>query len=234
MARIKVISLGVREYREVWEIQEKLLEEVKDQKLRGDHIPGYLLFVEHFPVYTLGKSGNEANMLINSIQLRAKHADFFKVDRGGDVTFHGPGQWVVYPIFDLEYWGIGVKEYVARLEDIVISTLASYGICGERLAGATGVWLDAHTPVARKICAIGVKCSRYVTMHGFALNVNTDLDYFNYIHPCGFVDKGVTSIQKELGNQVDNPPICFCFRTGAGNSRITDLESGFIQTGIIN
>lgn len=203
MARIKVISLGVREYREVWEIQEKLLEEVKDQKLRGDHIPGYLLFVEHFPVYTLGKSGNEANMLINSIQLRAKHADFFKVDRGGDVTFHGPGQWVVYPIFDLEYWGIGVKEYVTRLEDIVISTLASYGICGERLAGATGVWLDAHTPVARKICAIGVKCSRYVTMHGFALNVNTDLDYFNYIHPCGFVDKGVTSIQKELGNQVD-------------------------------
>ena len=203
MARIKVISLGVREYREVWEIQEKLLEEVKDQKLRGDHIPGYLLFVEHFPVYTLGKSGNEANMLINSIQLRAKHADFFKVDRGGDVTFHGPGQWVVYPIFDLEYWGIGVKEYVTRLEDIVISTLASYGICGERLAGATGVWLDAHTPVARKICAIGVKCSRYVTMHGFALNVKTDLDYFNYIHPCGFVDKGVTSIQKELGNQVD-------------------------------
>ena len=104
MARIKVISLGVREYREVWEIQEKLLEEVKDQKLRGDHIPGYLLFVEHFPVYTLGKSGNEANMLINSIQLRAKHGDFFKVDRGGDVTFHGPGQRVVYPIFDLEYW----------------------------------------------------------------------------------------------------------------------------------
>ncbi len=203
MARIKVINLGVREYREVWGIQEKLLEEVKGQKLRGDHIPGYLLFVEHFPVYTLGKSGNEANMLINSIQLRTKHADFFKVDRGGDITFHGPGQWVVYPIFDLEYWGIGVKEYVARLEEIVISTLASYGICGERLAGATGVWLDAHTPVARKICAIGVKCSRYVTMHGFALNVNTDLDYFNYIHPCGFVDKGVTSIQKELGTQVD-------------------------------
>ena len=203
MARIKVINLGVREYREVWGIQEKLLEEVKGQKLRGDHIPGYLLFVEHFPVYTLGKSGNEANMLINSIQLRTKHADFFKVDRGGDITFHGPGQWVVYPIFDLEYWGIGVKEYVARLEEIVISTLASYGICGERLAGATGVWLDAHTPVARKICAVGVKCSRYVTMHGFALNVNTDLDYFNYIHPCGFVDKGVTSIQKELGTQVD-------------------------------
>ena len=203
MARIKVINLGVREYREVWGIQEKLLEEVKGQKLRGDHIPGYLLFVEHFPVYTLGKSGNEANMLINSIQLRTKHADFFKVDRGGDITFHGPGQWVVYPIFDLEYWGIGVKEYVARLEEIVISTLAYYGICGERLAGATGVWLDAHTPVARKICAIGVKCSRYVTMHGFALNVNTDLDYFNYIHPCGFVDKGVTSIQKELGTQVD-------------------------------
>ena len=108
MARIKVINLGVREYREVWGIQEKLLEEVKGQKLRGDHIPGYLLFVEHFPVYTLGKSGNEANMLINSIQLRTKHADFFKVDRGGDITFHGPGQWVVYPIFDLEYWGIGL------------------------------------------------------------------------------------------------------------------------------
>lgn len=203
MRKLKFIDLGERGYQEVWELQEKLLEEVKSRKLEGEDFPGYLLFVEHTPVYTLGKSGNEANMLINALQLRAKHAEFIKVDRGGDVTFHGPGQLVAYPIVNLEYYGLGVKDYIDRLEEIVIRTIASYHISGERLIGATGVWIDSDTPRARKICAIGVKCSRYVTMHGFALNVNTDLDYFNYIHPCGFTDKGVTSIEKELGHKVD-------------------------------
>lgn len=197
------VDLGRRGYREVWELQENLLEEVKNVKLAGGESIPHLLFVEHDPVYTLGKSGNEANLLINAIQLRAKHAEFIKVDRGGDITFHGPGQLVAYPVFDLEKLGIGVREYVEKLEEVVIRSIAAYGLRGNRLPGATGVWLEPDTSRARKICAIGVKCSRYVTMHGFALNVNTDLDYFSYIHPCGFIDKGVTSLEKELGHPVD-------------------------------
>lgn len=204
-SRINVIvkDLGHQGYRKVWEMQERLLEEVKNNKLNEKHTENYLLLVEHNPVYTLGKSGDEANMLMNAIQLRAKHAEFIKVDRGGDITFHGPGQLVVYPIFDLESFGIGVKEYVNRLEEVVIRTLEDFHLKGERLEGATGVWLDPSSPQARKICAIGVKCSRYVTMHGFALNINTDLNYFNYIHPCGFVDKGVTSLENELHRSMD-------------------------------
>lgn len=203
MAQVCLMDLGRSGYRWVWELQEKLMEKVKANKINGQPSPGCLIFVEHDPVYTLGKSGDEANMLIDAIQLRARNAEFIKVDRGGDITFHGPGQLVVYPIIDLEAFGLGVKEYVERLEEIVICTLAEYGIEGKRLIGATGVWLEPDTPQARKICAIGVKCSRYVTMHGFALNVNTDLNYFSYIHPCGFVDKGVTSIEKETGKAED-------------------------------
>lgn len=187
-------DLGVRDYREVWEMQQRTLEKVKQQKMRGESASGYLFFVEHPPVYTLGKSGKEANMLMN--------AEFIKVDRGGDITFHGPGQLVAYPVVDLENFGMGVKEYVWGLEEVVIRTLGKYGLPGVRVSGATGVWLEAGTPRERKICAIGVKCSRYVTMHGFALNVNTDLAYFDAIHPCGFVDKGVTSLQKELKRAV--------------------------------
>lgn len=197
--RTKLEDLGCKGYREVWELQNKRMEEVKTEKLSGKTPCNYLLFVEHPPVYTLGKSGDETNMLISSLQLRAEHAEFIKVDRGGDITFHGPGQLVVYPILDLESFQLGVKDYVERLEEIVIRTIASFGIKGERLRGATGVWVEPDTARARKICAIGVKCSRYVTMHGFALNVNTELNCFNYIHPCGFVDKGVTSIEKETG-----------------------------------
>jgi len=200
---MRIIDLGLREYREVWELQEHLLEEAKERKLRQKAVLNHLILVEHYPVYTLGKSGNEANMLISAMQLKAKQAEFIKVDRGGDITFHGPGQLVVYPVFDLEKWKMGVKEYVDRLEEVVIRTISRYGIRGERLAGATGVWIQPDTSFARKICAIGVKCSRYVTMHGFALNVNTDLNYFHYIHPCGFVDKGVTSIQQELKAEID-------------------------------
>ncbi len=199
----KFIDLGRKGYREVWETQEQLLEEVKTKKMSGEERENYLLFVEHEHVYTLGKSGDEANMLVDFMQLQAKHAEFIKVDRGGDITYHGPGQLVVYPILDLECLQLGVKEYVNRLEEIVIQTIAEYNIKGERMAGATGVWIDSAERNARKICAIGVKCSRYVTMHGFALNVNTDLNYFNYIHPCGFVDKGVTSIEKECGGPVE-------------------------------
>lgn len=200
---MQVDDLGHRGYREVWALQENLLEEMKCRKQQGEKVTHRLLLVEHDPVYTLGKSGNEANLLISTVQLRAKHAEFIKVDRGGDITFHGPGQLVAYPIFDLEFLGMGVKEYVDKLEEVVIRTIASYGIKGDRLAGATGVWIEPGSSRARKICAIGVKCSRYVTMHGFALNVNTDLDYFKSINPCGFVDKGVTSIRQEIGREVD-------------------------------
>jgi len=195
-------DLGTKPYRQTWEEQIRLMELIKAKKLQGMEPENFLLFVEHPHVYTLGKSGLEANMLISAIQLQAKQAEFVKVDRGGDITYHGPGQLVVYPILDLESFKLGVKDYVDRLEEVVIRTIAEFGIRGERLAGATGVWLDAHLPTARKICAIGIKCSRFVTMHGFALNVNTDLNYFNYINPCGFVDKGVTSIAKELDREV--------------------------------
>lgn len=203
MRKIEFLDLGVKPYRESWEMQQQLLERVKTAKIEKTPGNSYLLFVEHPAVYTLGKSGDEANMLINSIQLRAKHAEFIKVDRGGDITFHGPGQLVVYPVIDLEAFGLGVKEYVYKLEEVVIRTLAGYNVIGDRMEGATGVWLDTGTPQARKICAIGVKCSRYVSMHGFALNINTDLTYFDCINPCGFKDKGVTSLMQELGKEQD-------------------------------
>ena len=202
MKRTRLIDLGVASYMPVWQQQEELHNEIIAAKLRGEETGNCMIFVEHNHVYTLGKSGNEANMLVSAIQLQAAHAEFVKVNRGGDITNHGPGQLVVYPIIDMANFGVGVKEYVDLLEEVVIRTVGEFGITGERLEGATGVWLDAHTPRARKICAIGIKCSRYVTMHGFALNVNTDLNYFNYINPCGFVDKGVTSIAKEVGHEV--------------------------------
>ncbi|HOW10634.1 MAG TPA: lipoyl(octanoyl) transferase LipB [Bacteroidales bacterium] len=178
---------------------------------------GTLIFVEHPHVYTLGKSGSENNLLIDHIQLQAKGASFVKTDRGGDITYHGPGQIVGYPIFDLEKIGIGLKEYIFCLEEAIIDTLREFGITGSRLDGATGVWLDPDTKgKARKICAIGVKASRYVTMHGFAFNVNTDLNYFNYINPCGFTDKGVTSLERELGNRQDFENVKLLVRENLG------------------
>ncbi len=183
-------------------MQQELLERIRAGKKNGRQEQNHLLFVEHPHVYTLGKSGDEANMLAGVLQLQAKQAEFIKVDRGGDITYHGPGQLVVYPVIDLERFGWGVKEYVFRLEEVVIRTLEFFGITGGRLEGATGVWIAPGTPVARKICAIGVKCAGYVTMHGFALNVSTDLDYFTCINPCGFTDKGVTSVEMETGKQV--------------------------------
>lgn len=159
---------------------------------------------EHPHVYTLGRSGKENNMLLNDDQLKAIQATLFHIDRGGDITYHGPGQITGYPVFDLDTWKLGLKQYIDRLEETIIRFLAIYGIKGERLAGATGVWIDPDVPgKARKICAIGVKSSRFVTMHGFALNINTNLDYFSLINPCGFKDKGVTSLEKELGAEQD-------------------------------
>ncbi len=201
---------GVTDYNEAWKKQEVLFNSIMDAKKAAregnanpDTIDHYVVFVEHPHVYTLGKSGSENNLLINAIQLQAKHATFVNTNRGGDITYHGPGQIVGYPILDLEALGLGLKQYIHLLEESIILSIAEYGIKGSRLDGATGVWLEPETKNARKICAIGVKSSRYVTMHGFALNVNTQLEYFNYINPCGFIDKGVTSVQKELGKEID-------------------------------
>ncbi len=199
-------DLGIIGYQEAWDYQEKLLQEVIGQKI-GKSIPdapNYLLFCEHPHVYTLGKSGSEDNLLINQVQMQAVNAAFFHTNRGGDITYHGPGQLVGYPIFDLEQFSLGVKKYIFLMEEAIIHTLEMLDITAERLAGATGVWLDTTKPhLTRKICAIGVRVSRGVTMHGFALNVNTDLNYFNYINPCGFTDKKVTSIAKETGKKYD-------------------------------
>jgi lipoyl(octanoyl) transferase len=158
-----------------------------------------LFFCEHEPVLTLGKSGKESNLLISEDLLSQRGISLYHTNRGGDITYHGPGQITGYPVFDLEYWNIGIRQYIYTLEEIIIRFLSLYGIEGRRLEGATGVWITQPADKARKICAIGVKCSRYVTMHGFALNVNTNLDYFSLINPCGFTDKGVTSLEKELG-----------------------------------
>lgn len=208
MKNIRFEDLGVGEYQAVWDYQEKLMQQVIDQKKAKKSNPelqsdNFLLFVEHPHVYTLGKSGDEQNLLLNYIQLQAAHASFVKTNRGGDITYHGPGQIVGYPIFDLENFNIGLRKYIELMEEAIIKTLAEYGLKGERDEMATGVWLDAGKPLARKICAIGVKSSRFVTMHGFALNINTDLAYFQHINPCGFTDKGVTSLEKELGAKQD-------------------------------
>ncbi len=203
-------DIGIKEYKHVWDYQSeifnRLLKSKKECEKSGgsDLTPGTLIFVEHPNVYTLGKSGSENNLLVDFIQLQARDAAFFRIDRGGDITYHGPGQLVGYPVFDLEKIGIGLREYINRLEEAIILSIGEYGLKGSRLAGGTGVWLDAEGGgKARKICAIGVKASRFVTMHGFAFNVNTDLTYFSYINPCGFTDKGVTSLEKETGVKHD-------------------------------
>ena len=194
---------GLVEYNEAWAKQESLFSASIEKKMQGLPTDNYLVFCEHPHVYTLGKSGDEQNMLLNMIQLQAKHATFVHSNRGGDITYHGPGQVVGYPIFDLANFELGLKQYILRIEEAIIQTLSLYRIASTRLEGSTGVWMDVGKPACRKICAIGVRSSRYVTMHGFALNVNTQLEYFSYINPCGFIDKGVTSMEKELGGKVD-------------------------------
>ena len=193
------------EYKEAWDYQENLMLSIQEQKKNKEkEIYHRLLFCEHPNVYTLGKSGTVNNLLINDDFLKKINATYFKSNRGGDITYHGPGQLVGYPIFDLDQFGFQVKLYIYKLEEVIINTIAKYGIKGHRLDGATGVWLDINKPgKTRKICAMGVRVSRWVTMHGFALNVNTNLDYFNHINPCGFTDKSVSSMEKELGEKVD-------------------------------
>jgi lipoyl(octanoyl) transferase len=208
---IKYLDFRISEYKETWDRQEELMKEIVNIKQANNNLaenhqeqtPNYLIFVEHPHVYTLGKRGDEKNLLLNYIQLQAKDASFFKTDRGGDITYHGPGQIVGYPILDLENFGIGLRQYIYTIEEAIIQTVAEYGIKAGRDPKATGVWIDVGKPSTRKICAIGVKSSRFVTMHGFALNINTDLEYFKYINPCGFTDKAVTSIEKELGEKQD-------------------------------
>ncbi|MDR4987639.1 MAG: lipoyl(octanoyl) transferase LipB [Bacteroidales bacterium] len=203
-------DLGVIDYKEAWDYQEKLFKDIVDQKMHNRANPGqlqptsnYLLFCEHPHVYTLGKNGSENNLLVNMLELHQKEATYYKINRGGDITYHGPGQIVGYPILDLDNFSPDIHLYVSNLEEAVIRTIAAYGLKGERLKGASGVWLDAGLPAkARKICAIGIRSSRWVTMHGFAFNVNTDLSYFDLINPCGFTDKKATSMQAELGEAV--------------------------------
>lgn len=200
METVIATDKGTIEYGAAWELQKELFAAVSDARKEGSEIMHHLLLCEHPHVYTLGKSGVEENLLVNPEFLKSIGATYFRTDRGGDITYHGYGQLVGYPILDLERLGLGLKEYVHLLEETVIDTVAEYGIDAGRLEGATGVWIEPETARARKICAIGVKASRFVTMHGFALNVSTDMGYFSHINPCGFIDKGVTSIVKEMGS----------------------------------
>ena len=226
--KVSFRDLGQMDYKACWDLQQTLFDSLTARKrpaadtvrnatgteastadaareTDGAAIPaedaGTILLVEHPPVYTLGKSGHAENLLVNQEALEAMGAQFFHIDRGGDITFHGPGQLVCYPILDLERIGIGLREYIEALEEAVIRTVAEYGIAAGRIAGASGVWIDPGKARPRKICAIGVRSSRYVTMHGFALNVTTDLEWFSRINPCGFTDRGVTSIAAETGSQ---------------------------------
>lgn len=206
---IRYKNIGLIEYKEAWDYQESLFDEIvaiKEKNRKADvkeESHNYLLFCEHPHVYTIGKSGNEDNLLISEEFLKSKGASLFKINRGGDITYHGPGQIVGYPILDLDNFGVSIKNYINGIEEVIIRTLAHYNIEATRSDGATGVWLDTNNPLKmRKICAVGVRTSHWVSMHGFAFNINTNLDYFNYIIPCGIQGKAVTSLQSELGREV--------------------------------
>jgi len=198
MVSVEFEELGTIDYKKAWDYQEELFQRSLELKANNKKAHNYLLFCEHPHVYTLGKSGDKRNLLLNEDLLKHKKATFYKINRGGDITYHGPGQIVVYPIIDLEQFNINIKDYICKIEEAIISTLSEFNIIAERLEGATGIWLDTNNTKTRKICAIGVRASRYITMHGFAFNVNTNLEYFTYINPCGYIDKGVTSMKKEL------------------------------------
>ena len=205
---MRFVDWGLTEYNDAWERQEAVFKEKIDKKLRGEVPENDFVMCEHHPVYTLGRHGKAENLLVSAERLQTIVASLYRIDRGGDITFHGPGQVVGYPIIDLEQWHLGLKQYIWTIEEIIIRTVADYGIHGERSEGATGVWvkkegIGSRNTVLEKICAIGVRASHYVTMHGFALNVNTDLRYFEYINPCGFTDRGVTSISRLIGQPVD-------------------------------
>ncbi|MGG8497964.1 lipoyl(octanoyl) transferase LipB [Tenacibaculum sp. TC6] len=210
---IYIKDLFKKDFKETWDLQTSLLDEIialKKEKRNGNPdvvTPNYFLFVEHPHVYTLGKSGDLSNLLLNEEGLKAKNATFYKINRGGDITYHGPGQIVGYPILDLENFFTDIHKYLRLLEETIILTLAEYGIKGERSEGETGVWLDVGTPFARKICAMGIRASRWVTMHGFALNVNANLGYFDNIIPCGIRGKAVTSMEAELGEKISEEEV---------------------------
>ena len=205
---IELKELSLRDYKDTWNYQTELLQSIVDIKInnrrneQNDSTSNYFLFVEHPHVYTLGKSGDLNNLLLNEAQLKEKGATFYKINRGGDITYHGPGQIVGYPILDLENFFTDIHKYLRLLEEVIIKTIAEYGLIGERSQGETGVWLDVDTPFARKICAMGIRTSRWVTMHGFALNVNTNLGYFDHIIPCGIKGKAVASLASELGKEI--------------------------------
>jgi lipoyl(octanoyl) transferase len=202
-------DLGLIDYKEAWDFQETIFNNTIQEKIQirnGDNslqTKNYLLFCEHPHVFTLGKSGSESNLLLNELELEQEAATFYKINRGGDITYHGPGQLVAYPIFDLDHFFTDIHKYMRFLEEAVIQTLADFGIISGRVEGLTGVWIDGDTSKARKICALGVKSSRWVTMHGIGFNVNSDLNYFTHIIPCGIDDKAVTSMQQELGRKLD-------------------------------
>ena len=206
---VYLIELLQKDYKETWDYQTDLLQGIIDVKVKNRReelnieTNNYFLFVEHPHVYTLGKSGDMSNLLLNEKQLESKEISFYKINRGGDITYHGPGQIVGYPILDLENFFTDIHKYLRFLEEVIIKVIAEYGLKGERSDGETGVWLDVGTPFARKICAMGIRTSRWVTMHGFALNVNADLGYFDHIIPCGIKGKAVTSLEAELGRKLD-------------------------------
>ncbi len=211
MQNIAFTDWGLIDYKLAWDQQEIIFKQMVDHKFSQRDLPvplqtpiqNHLIFCEHPPVYTLGKSGSLKNLLLNEEGLKNAGAKFYPINRGGDITFHGPGQIVGYPIFDLEQFFTDIHKYLRYLEEAVILTLAAYGIKGDRFQGYTGVWIDPDKPSARKICALGVRCSRWVTMHGFAFNVNTNLGYFKHIVPCGIDDKDVTSMERELDRKLD-------------------------------
>ena len=207
---VELEDLGLIDYKQCWDYQTKLFEASVQLKIKNRKFPenrvstkNHLIFCEHPHVYTLGKSGDLKNLLIDGPKRKEKNISFYKINRGGDITYHGPGQLVVYPILDLDYFFSDIHKYLRLLEESVILTLADYGVTGQRLDGFTGVWVDAEKETPRKICAIGVKCSRWVTMHGIGFNINSNLDYFKHIVPCGIEDKSVTSLQKEINQKID-------------------------------
>ena len=208
MPKVSWEDIGLKDYKEVWDYQEMVFKKAIDLKIANraadvETLPeNHLIFCQHPHVYTLGKSGEENHLLINSDELTKHGAAFYKINRGGDITYHGPGQLVMYPILDLDQFFTDIHKYMRYLEEAVILTLSEFGIKAGRVDGLTGVWIEGGTSTERKICAMGVKSSRWVTMHGIALNVNPDLSYFNHIVPCGIVDKSVTSMQQELGKEI--------------------------------
>ena len=209
MTTVKYENLGLIDYKEAWDYQEKIFRNTVDQKIKirngetTESTKNFILFCEHPHVFTLGKSGDKENLLLDEDALKKNDASFYAINRGGDITYHGPGQLVVYPIFDLDHFFSDIHKYLRFLEEAVILTLKEYGIETGRVDGMTGVWIDGNKPTARKICAIGVKSSRWVTMHGIGFNINSDLSYFSHIIPCGIQDKAVTSMQQELGRKLD-------------------------------